>query len=73
MARGGNDDIDGARRAMRRLRRRPACMCAVCADHRDKVAGVLTSEKEMMTILLIHASPQGPKHGSSSDFSRRYS
>ena len=46
-------NIDGARRAMRRLWRRPACMCAVCADHRDKVAGGLTSEKEMMTILLM--------------------
>ena len=31
-------NIDGERRAGRRSQRRPACMCAVCADHRDKVA-----------------------------------
>ena len=46
-------NIDGVWRAGRCLWRRPACMCAVCADDHDKVAGMLTSEKEMMTILLM--------------------
>ena len=46
-------NIDGVQRAGRRSWCRPACMCAVCAYDRHKVAGMFTSEKEMMTILLM--------------------
>ena len=39
-------NIDGVRRDGRRSWRRPACMCTVCADDRDKVAGMLTYFRE---------------------------